>query len=762
MKKLMVAVVSFAGLVVSASAVLVHDMYNWADPRYFTTGCKFASVLDSGKASIGIWVKNITRYADRDNEAANMFGNLHGNVDSQYASGGLMLSIRGGSFRFEVEGKTSTDAWARRYLTYAGASEALMTDGGWHFLLGTCDVAAQTARFFIDGQLVDENTELDLVTVPSGRCFAAGGIGEKTESADLKREDYVAGHNGLFAEATIWKKALTAAQAADLYTRRALVWESGLVGYWPLAENGNDCASSPARREDGSVPHALINYEKTVDDPDFFPVSPLEGPINVYRLEAGGTETYLGGYTLMSAAVAAAEEDVGSSYKILVMGDGSGTPAAYTEEFQEWQGFKTKVNDGTHILCEKSYHFVGEGTPDHLDASTYPAILSNCVFEVKGTNCDYSFENLRLEGKSRIAPGTNPRSLSVGNCYANVSNEFNYVDYDNTWTRNAFIIAPGRGKNAFSSAVMVTNNTIICKRVSFASAGTSRWLCEIIAPEIIVSGNVFGSPNLDERCIYVVFYSQYTCQNSEIYITNNIAYFDTDSHYGYWGALVNGVDNDVDGGNAASMVIADNFVMNYRYDENSLLPDNVKSEFDVGYVNSVHKTVELSGNRLNGFCYNNFSGKAVKTVQTGHDVGDNIQTMPAGMVVLHDMHNGKCADGTTLDAAHCCTNCCVLGYRVTLDANGGTWPGGVDPDAVTNQTFEALFRGQQLSPNPDHVVLGDEQMPWKNEKQAEGWKDGATGTVYTREQLVGSKVTDSKSYTAVYYKGLILFFGPAN
>lgn len=276
MKKLMVAVVTFAGLVVSASAVSVHSMNNWADPRYFTTGCKFGSALAGGKASIGIWVKNITGYANGDTGAANVFGNLH--VDSRNASGGLMLSIRGGSFRFEVEGKASTGVWARHYLSLsADASRALMTDGGWHFLLGTCDVAAQTARFFIDGQLVAENAELDLASVPSGRCFAASAVGKTTESTVREVESYGAGYNGLFAEATIWNRALTAVEAADLFTRRALMWESGLVGYWPLAGNAKDCAFSPATREDGSVPDALFYFELTTDDPDFFPACPGKG-----------------------------------------------------------------------------------------------------------------------------------------------------------------------------------------------------------------------------------------------------------------------------------------------------------------------------------------------------------------------------------------------------------------------------------------------------------------------------------------------------
>lgn len=270
MKKLMVAAVAFAGL--SASAVSVHSMISQDDPRWFTTGCKFESALAGGKASIGMWVKNITGYQNH----ANVFGNIH--VNEAYPCGGLMLSICNEAFTFEVEGKTLSDTWVRHYLKLsADASKDLMTDGRWHFLLGTYDLTAQTARFFIDGQQVAEKTALNLTTVPSGRCFAAGAIGKKTESTSLEKESYDVGYKGLFAEATIWNKALTAAEADDLFTRRALMWESGLVGYWPLAGNAKNCVFSPTTREDGSVPDALFYYEMTTDDPGFFPACPAKG-----------------------------------------------------------------------------------------------------------------------------------------------------------------------------------------------------------------------------------------------------------------------------------------------------------------------------------------------------------------------------------------------------------------------------------------------------------------------------------------------------
>ena len=50
------------GAAATASAATVNNANSANDPRYMTTGCKYAGALASG-GSIGIWVKNIDSYA---------------------------------------------------------------------------------------------------------------------------------------------------------------------------------------------------------------------------------------------------------------------------------------------------------------------------------------------------------------------------------------------------------------------------------------------------------------------------------------------------------------------------------------------------------------------------------------------------------------------------------------------------------------------------------------------------------------------------
>ena len=52
-----------AALCAGVHAATVNNAYNSGDPRYMTTGCKFENSFSSG-GSIGIWVKNISDYAN--------------------------------------------------------------------------------------------------------------------------------------------------------------------------------------------------------------------------------------------------------------------------------------------------------------------------------------------------------------------------------------------------------------------------------------------------------------------------------------------------------------------------------------------------------------------------------------------------------------------------------------------------------------------------------------------------------------------------
>ena len=247
----------------TVQAGFVNDSNSSNDPRYITTGCKYEGSLTSG-GSIGIWVKNISSYA---NNGAVVFGSCHINSGMSNDQG-LLLNINSyGDFVFRVAGSKSGEVV--RHAVTAEGSSVLLNDGSWHFLFGTFDVATGKMNFYVDGKLVNA-VDIDIDGLVSSRCFTVAGIGKKAESANVEKENYAAGFKGLYAEVTVWSKALTADYVSELFKRRAYPWDDGLVGYWPLAKNSRNLAMYPAFRNDGTVPDAQNYYRMKSEDPAFF------------------------------------------------------------------------------------------------------------------------------------------------------------------------------------------------------------------------------------------------------------------------------------------------------------------------------------------------------------------------------------------------------------------------------------------------------------------------------------------------------------
>ncbi|MBR4615989.1 MAG: hypothetical protein IKO55_10320, partial [Kiritimatiellae bacterium] len=148
---LLAATAAFAvatGATLTAPAATVNNAYNSGDPRYMTTGCKFENAFSSG-GSIGIWVKNISAYA---NGGAPVFGSCHVNTGSSNDQGILLFINSSGNFAFRAAGLKNGDI-VRKNIE-AGNSSGLRVDDKWHFLLGTLDIQTGKARFFVDGEEV--------------------------------------------------------------------------------------------------------------------------------------------------------------------------------------------------------------------------------------------------------------------------------------------------------------------------------------------------------------------------------------------------------------------------------------------------------------------------------------------------------------------------------------------------------------------------------------------------------------------------------
>lgn len=101
----------------------------------------------------------------------------------------------------------------------------LRTDGKWHHVAYTYDLGAGVARLYLDGKVVDANTDPAKMVDPSLTWYIPVTLGGRNGDFPMKGE---------LAYATLWNRAITANEVE--YTRRHPVngMEAGLIGCWSL------------------------------------------------------------------------------------------------------------------------------------------------------------------------------------------------------------------------------------------------------------------------------------------------------------------------------------------------------------------------------------------------------------------------------------------------------------------------------------------------------------------------------------------------
>lgn len=261
MKRLMMLLLAGA-CAVGAHGVLVHNTVNRGDPRWMSTGCKYADAFPSA-GSMGIWVRNVSDSSPN----ACLLGCTHVNQVT-HSGEGFMLFLDNGTLSFRVVGAKAGGGLERADIAAADTA-ALLNDGDWHFAFGTFDMSAGKASLYVDGALA-ASADISIASLTPSRCLAISCCGVTEESGAAAHDSYGAGFLGLFAEATLWNRALSATEVAALATRRARPWENGLIGYWPLADDNKNWAVNAVMRADGSRPNAMFYYGSTVEDADFF------------------------------------------------------------------------------------------------------------------------------------------------------------------------------------------------------------------------------------------------------------------------------------------------------------------------------------------------------------------------------------------------------------------------------------------------------------------------------------------------------------
>jgi len=104
------------------------------------------------------------------------------------------------------------------------SAETLRTDGKWHHLACTYDLGAGVARLYLDGKVVDANTDPAKMVDPSITRNIPVTLGG--------RSDYPM--KGELAYATLWNRAITESEVENTRRHPVSGTEAGLIGCWSL------------------------------------------------------------------------------------------------------------------------------------------------------------------------------------------------------------------------------------------------------------------------------------------------------------------------------------------------------------------------------------------------------------------------------------------------------------------------------------------------------------------------------------------------
>ena len=473
---------------VTVHAGFVNDSNDSNDSRYMTTGCRYEESLKSG-GSIGIWVKNISSYIQG---GASIFGSCHINSGLSDDQGLLLYINSSGNLTFRVAGIKSGEI-VRRSIAVDGSSE-MLNDGSWHFLLGTFDVSTGSMSFYVDGRLANAD-DIDIESLVSSRCFTIAGIGKKAESANTEKEDYGVGFKGLYAEVTVWSKALSADDVSELFNRRAYPWENGLIGYWPLSKTSRNLAMRPVSRNDGSIPNALNYYRMTKEDSAFFADVPTRFVAsaewveeNEYVQSAAATfgAPYEPATNVTDAVEAACSSSTDGEVVYLMPGTHYISSSVnlqkknltITGKYQEW------IGDGATIDAEnKCRHFISS-----FDRSEQSVFIIENLTLVHG----YSGEGENSGGSMFFKN----RTGIVRNC--------EFQNNVATWNGGAIYSYTANG-TIVSNCVFVGNSSANFGGAFYAQQNTSSLSDKCIIVDCIVRNNtaVCGGGICAERCIEI-------------------------------------------------------------------------------------------------------------------------------------------------------------------------------------------------------------------------------------------------------------------
>ncbi|MBP8802540.1 MAG: LamG domain-containing protein, partial [Kiritimatiellae bacterium] len=171
--------------------------------------------------SFTVWTKN----PDAGRFGAD--GERYGTLFSQGALGNqpgvACYVVRTADGRYTLSVQIRDKENQRTYLRTS--AETLRTDGKWHHLACTYDLGAGVARLYLDGKVVDANTDPAKMVDPSLTWYIPVTLGGRSGEYPMMGE---------LAYATLWNRAITESEVD--FTRRHPVsgTEAGLIGCWSL------------------------------------------------------------------------------------------------------------------------------------------------------------------------------------------------------------------------------------------------------------------------------------------------------------------------------------------------------------------------------------------------------------------------------------------------------------------------------------------------------------------------------------------------
>lgn len=172
--------------------------------------------------SFTVWTKNpdVGRYGWETERYGTLFS--QGALGSQPGFACFMShNTTNGSYALTVQTRNTQN----QTVSLRTGAETLRTDGRWHHVAYTYDLGAGVARLYLDGKVVDANTDPAKMVNPALAWYCPVTLGGRNGDFPMR---------GKLAYATLWNRAITESEVENTRRHPVSGTEAGLIGCWSL------------------------------------------------------------------------------------------------------------------------------------------------------------------------------------------------------------------------------------------------------------------------------------------------------------------------------------------------------------------------------------------------------------------------------------------------------------------------------------------------------------------------------------------------